>query len=148
MTDRQKCDEKALTLYYYRELAPEQTRQLEKHLALCNSCQKTLRQIEQALNAIPAQGLQLSHIEQQRFSAQVMDKIQLSWWQRKLVWGSALAASGALALALLILPTGKPPTPIASPAMADIEVLEQLELLQELEILQDLELLEALEDLG
>ncbi len=148
MTDRQKCDENILTLYYYRELDSERTRQLEEHLTRCSSCQKSLQQIEQALSAIPVQGLQLSHAERQRFTARAMDKIQHSWWQRKPVWGSALAAAGAVVLALMILPAEKPPTPTSSPAVADIEVLEQLELLQEFEILQDLELLEALEDLG
>ena len=148
MNDNRKCDDKLLTLYHFRELDTVQTRQLEEHLSNCKNCRAALEGIEQSLGTVPQRELTLSQAEKQKFTEQVMSKTRRTWWQHKQVWGSVLATTGALALALMILPTDVPPAPTSNPALADLEVLEQLELLQEFEILEDLELYEALEDFG
>lgn len=149
MTNKKTCDEKQLILYHYNELDPDDRQQIEKHLEHCVDCRAALEQIKTSLAAVPTVRLELDVAEKQRFSAQVVTKMVARRRWAKPVWGSALAASGALVLAFILMPgVQKQPKNISTPALAELEMLEQLDLLQDFDVLQDFELLETLEDLG
>lgn len=149
MTNHQPCDEKQLTLYHYNELEPETRQQVEKHLESCTNCRVTLEQIEACLTAIPKVEQTIDSASRLRFTEQVMVRTGSRSKIGKPVWGGALAAAGALALVLTLMPNfQQQPVEMLNPALTELELLEQLELLQNFDILQDLELLGELEDLG
>jgi len=149
MTNHQPCDEKQLTLYHYNELDLETRQQIEKHLKSCAACRTTLEQIKASLATVPKIECDLDSASRLRFTEQVMARTDSRRRIGKPVWGGALAAAGALALVLTLMPNfQQQPLEIPNPALTELELLEQLELLQDLDILQDLELLGELEDLG
>lgn len=150
MTEQQRCNQELLTLYHYRELPAEQAAAVTAHLQGCAACRKALAELQQLLAQLPRPELQFSAADKQRFADRVARRARRRSGLPLPAWGGALAAAGALGLALVVM---QPERPVVTPpaggaAMADFEVIEQLDMLQELDLLQNLELLQELEQLG
>jgi len=144
----QNCSQELLTLYHYDELPVEQRQLVEQHLQDCPDCRASLAELRSSLRGIPVPKLQLEPAQKLQFSARVLRQSRRSY-RPLAAWGGALAAAGALAVAVIVLqPSRQLPVAPTQPALADYEMLEQLDLLQDLELLQQLELLEELEQLG
>jgi anti-sigma factor RsiW len=143
MNKTNECNSELLTLYHYRELNAEQTREILAHLSHCSKCRAELQKIEAALANVPVMQLRIDAQEKQTFNDRILDKHHRRQW-KKPVWGSALAATGALALALLLIPGSGTETDSNNQVLAELGVLEQMELLQDFDLLQDLELLEEM----
>ena len=144
----QNCPQELLTLYHYDELPVAQRQEFEAHLRECPECRAALAELRSGLQGIPVPELRLDPAQKLQFTERVLRKTRRSY-RPLAAWGGALAAAGALALAVVVLqPDGKLPVAPGSPELADYEILEQLDLLQDLDLLQELELLEELEQLG
>lgn len=143
----QTCSQELLTLYHYDELPVEQRQVVDQHLQDCPDCRASLAELRSSLRSIPVPELQLDPAQKLQFADRVLQSRRS--YRPLAAWGGALAAAGALAVAVVVLqPSRQLPVAPIQPALADYEMLEQLDLLQELEVLQELELLEELEQLG
>ncbi|MGE4580320.1 MAG: anti-sigma factor [Desulfuromonadales bacterium] len=149
--DTGRCPEEELTLYYYGELEPDERRAIEKHLEGCAACRQQLAALEPLLGALPKPVIGLGTEEKQRFSTQVMERLDRQQKRRFLpLFGGGLAT--AAAVLLLLLNTGSPPD-LAPPAgnngmVAELEGLPEMELLRNLDILEEFELLQELGDVN
>jgi len=150
MNREKDCNEDLLPLYHYRELNAADTRAVEEHLAGCAACRSALAELETCLGTVPRPELQLSSASKLQFAEAVLARSRRRSFSPGKAWGSALAAAGALAVAIALLQPVDPrvPTLPAASAQVDMEVLEQLELLQNLELLENLDLLQEMERLG
>lgn len=65
MRDRgtKHCCQEDLLLYYYGELADQQRRELEKHLAVCEICGQEWRQLQRSLKGMTLPTIDLGPVE-------------------------------------------------------------------------------------
>ena len=141
------CCKEDLLLYYYGELADQQRRELEKHLAACESCDQEWQQLQRSLKAMTLPTIELGSAETKRFAARVAERAQRPRRGKLWLWGGALTACTVLALSLIARPPGIAPDQGAS-LVADAAMVQELDLLQNMELLEELDLLQGLEGQG
>ena len=149
MRDRgtKHCCQEDLLLYYYGELADQQRQELEKHLAVCASCDKEWLQLQRSLKGMALPTIELGPVETKSFAARVAERAQRPQRGKLWLWGGALTACAVLALSLMVRPPGIVPGQGTS-LVADAAMVQELELLQNMELLEELDLLQGLEGQG
>jgi anti-sigma factor RsiW len=152
MKPRDGCDEQALLLYYYGELAENARNELERHLADCAECRQTLGELKRTLAAIPRPEAGLSDADVRRFANRVLEQTAGRRHRRWPLWGGSLTAA-AVAILLFLTTWGPAPAPhpragSGARLTAETEVLQNYELLQNLDLLENLDMLQQLETSG
>lgn len=159
------CTEKDLTLYYYRELSPEESQRLEQHLNQCADCKKEKERLFSDMASLVDPASPLSTSEKQAFTRQVLQRRPRKFWLNP-AFGGALAAVTVLIAVFAWQPMAPVPhkgalpearmvaTEMAADALegdaaftlvADLEMAEQVKEVTEIELLQNLELLQNME---
>ncbi len=141
------CCKEDLLLYYYAELAEQQRREVEKHLAVCERCDHEWQQLQRSLNGMALPTIELGPLETKRFAARVAERAQRPRRGKLWLWGGALTACTILALSLMARPPGIVPGQGTS-LVADAAMVQDLDLLQNMELLEELDLLQGLEGQG
>lgn len=141
------CCTEDLLLYYYAELANQRRRELEKHLAGCERCEKEWQQLQRSLKGMALPTIELGPAETSRFAARVAERAQRPRRKTLWLWGGALTASAVLALSLIARPPGVVPGQ-GTDLVADAAMVQELDLLQNMELLENLDLLQGLEGQG
>lgn len=101
--------------YLFGELSGEARREVEQHLAACESCREEYERLRLTQSALAA----LRDEEPPRRIAFVSDKVfEPRWWQRLWRSGPQLGFASALALAAAIVAHGYLARPLPAPAPA------------------------------
>ena len=140
-----------LLLAAYDELDAVRRGQLHEHLRDCARCRQESARLGETLALLRPVPLDCSHVDLQRFSARLNERIG----RRRLPRPRLQLATAALALVVLVFTapwqgdfspgTGSMP-PV--PATTELGMLEALDFYQNLEVLELLDLFEDLEPLG